>query len=150
MGRYVARKLVKAMTNAADPRAGARVLIMGLTFKENCPDLRNTKVVDIVAELREYGVQVDVYDPWVRREDAQHEYGIKLDPIEQSRQGCLRRRSWPSRTASSVLGAEAMRVFGKPEHVLYDLKYLLPPEASDCVFKQVWNATHIARNAITT
>ena len=85
MGGYVAAQLVKALTKRQIGVAGARVLIMGLTFKENCPDLRNTRVVDIVAELREYGVEVDVYDPWVSKEEARHEYN--LDPIEHPAKG---------------------------------------------------------------
>ena len=75
MGAYVASQLVKAMLKRRLPVDGARVLILGLTFKENCPDLRNTRVVDVVAELRDYGVQVDVHDPWVDPVEAQNEYG---------------------------------------------------------------------------
>lgn len=76
MGAYVVSQLVKAMLKRRIHVDGARVLLMGLTFKENCPDLRNTKVVDIVRELAEYNIQVDVFDPWVSAEDAMHEYGI--------------------------------------------------------------------------
>ncbi|MFO6385096.1 UDP binding domain-containing protein, partial [Pseudomonas aeruginosa] len=72
----VVSQLVKAMLKRRIHVDGARVLLMGLTFKENCPDLRNTKVVDIVRELAEYNIQVDVFDPWVSAEDAMHEYGI--------------------------------------------------------------------------
>ena len=74
MGAYVAGQLVKAMLKRRLQVDGARVLILGLTFKENCPDLRNTRVIDVVAELREYGVQVDVHDPWVDAADVQNEY----------------------------------------------------------------------------
>ena len=78
MGAYVASQLVKAMLKRRGPRGCARVLILGLTFKENCPDLRNTRVVDVVAELRDYGVHVDVHDPWVDAADVQKEYGLAL------------------------------------------------------------------------
>ena len=79
MGAYVASQLVKAMLKRRLQVDGARVLILGLTFKENCPDLRNTRVIDVVAELREYGVHVDVHDPWVDAAEAKQEYGLALD-----------------------------------------------------------------------
>src|SRR5690606_5244963 len=78
MGAYVASQLVKTMTKRRLHVQGARVLMMGLTFKENCPDLRNTRVADIVNELRQYDVAVDVYDPWADPVEARHEYGIDL------------------------------------------------------------------------
>ncbi|MFM0226888.1 Vi polysaccharide biosynthesis UDP-N-acetylglucosamine C-6 dehydrogenase TviB [Paraburkholderia dipogonis] len=130
MGGYVASQLVKALTKRQIGVAGARVLIMGLTFKENCPDLRNTRVVDIVAELREYGVEVDVYDPWVSKEEARREHN--LDPIEHPADGVYDATILAvAHSRFLELGAQAIRVFGKPGHVLYDLKYLLPVEASD-------------------
>ena len=76
MGAFVASHLVKAMLKKCIQVEGSRVLVLGLTFKENCPDLRNTKVVDIIAELQDYGVSVDCYDPWINATEAQHEYGI--------------------------------------------------------------------------
>ena len=85
MGAYVVSQLVKAMLKRRIHVDGARVLVMGLTFKENCPDLRNTRVVDIVRELADYNVAADVYDPWVSAEEAQHEYGIT--PIAEPRPG---------------------------------------------------------------
>lgn len=78
MGAYVAAQLIKAMIKKSIQIEGARVLVMGLTFKENCPDLRNTRVVDIISELRDYQCQVDVHDPWVDAAEAQAEYGIAL------------------------------------------------------------------------
>ena len=78
MGAYVASQLVKAMLKRRLQVDGARVLILGLTFKENCPDLRNTRVIDVVAELRDYGVQVDVHDPWAYAAEAKQEYGLDL------------------------------------------------------------------------
>ena len=76
MGAHVVAQLVKAMTKKRIQVECAKVLVMGLTFKENCTDLRNTRVVDVVAELKDYNCEVDVYDPWVTVEEAQHEYGI--------------------------------------------------------------------------
>ena len=78
MGAYIAGEMVKAMMRRRIQVNGSRVLVLGLTFKENCPDLRNTKVVDVIAELEEYGVQIDVYDPWADPAQAEHEYGITL------------------------------------------------------------------------
>ena len=130
MGAYVAAQLVKAMTKQRIQVEGAAILIMGLTFKENCPDLRNTHVVDIVTELSDYHCHVDVYDPWVTTATAQHEYGITPIPTPQ-----------PNRYDAIVLavghrqfaamGAAAIRALGKPNAVLYDLKYVLAADESD-------------------
>jgi UDP-N-acetyl-D-galactosamine dehydrogenase len=130
MGGYVVSQLVKAMTKRRIQVQGSRVLVMGLTFKENCPDLRNTRVVDIVKELGEYAVEVDVYDPWVQAEEAEHEYGIR--PVQTPSQGAYDGIILAVSHHQFVeMGAEAIRALGKPEHVLYDLKYALAPEASD-------------------
>ena len=117
--------------NSASGQGGyAGTLIMGLTFKENCPDLRNTRVVDIILELSGYNVSIDIYDPWVTSEEAEHEYGLKLIAAPQ-----------PAAYDAIVLavahhqfgemGAAPIRGFGKKEHVLYDLKYILPPHEAD-------------------
>jgi UDP-N-acetyl-D-galactosamine dehydrogenase len=126
----VVSQLIKALSKRGIDIAGSRVLVMGLTFKENCPDLRNTRVVDIVSELRQYRAEVDVCDPWVSKEEARHEYG--LDPIDTPPKGvydaiivAVAHRQF------AELGAEALRSYGKSEHVLYDLKYVLREEASD-------------------
>ena len=130
MGAYVVAQLVKAMTKRRMHVKGAKVLVMGLTFKENCPDLRNTRVIDILKELSQYEVQADVFDPWVSIEDAQQAYGITL----------VRQPELAAYDATIIavahdyfkaMGAPALRAFGKPEHVLFDLKYLLPANASD-------------------
>ncbi|OZI26886.1 Vi polysaccharide biosynthesis protein VipA/TviB [Bordetella genomosp. 9] len=130
MGGYVVSQLVKAMTKRRIHVQGARVLVMGLTFKENCPDLRNTRIVDIVAELREYGVEVDVYDPWVDPAEARAEYDI--EPVAAPQDGrydgivlAVAHRQF------AELGAGRIRAYGKPQHVLYDLKYVLQPDESD-------------------
>lgn len=130
MGEYVVSQLVKAMVKASIGVAGAKVLVMGLTFKENCPDLRNTRVVDIVAELEEYGVEPVVYDPWVDTAEAQREYGIT--PVSEPQAGSYDAIILAvSHEQFQAMGADAIRALGKSKHVLYDLKYLLPAEESD-------------------
>ncbi|MGP9801381.1 Vi polysaccharide biosynthesis UDP-N-acetylglucosamine C-6 dehydrogenase TviB [Rheinheimera sp. NSM] len=130
MGRYVVSELVKAMINRHMHVQGANVLIMGLTFKENCPDIRNTKVVDIVAELKEYGVAADVFDPWVDPAQAQHEYGISL--VQQPAQGAYDAVIIAvGHKEFRQLGAAGIKALTKPQHVLYDLKYILPVADSD-------------------
>ena len=130
MGAYVANQLVKAMLKKRMVVDGAKVLLMGLAFKENCPDLRNTKITDIVAELEEYNIQVDVYDPWVDGAQAQHEYGINpisAPPVGQYDGIILA----VAHEQFKALGADEIRAWGKPAHVLYDLKYVLSSDASD-------------------
>ena len=130
MGAYVVTQLVKTMTQRRIHVQGARVLIMGLTFKENCPDLRNTRVVDIVQELAEYHVQADIYDPWANAAEAQHEYGIT--PVAQPAVAAYDAIIIAvAHHQFRAMGAAAIRALGKAEHVLYDLKYLLPAIDSD-------------------
>ncbi|WP_144630680.1 Vi polysaccharide biosynthesis UDP-N-acetylglucosamine C-6 dehydrogenase TviB [Bordetella genomosp. 13] len=130
MGGYVVSQLVKCMTKKRIHVQGARVLVMGLTFKENCPDLRNTRVVDIVKELGDYDVAVDVYDPWVDADEAQHEYGFT--PIAQPKEGTYDAIILAVSHHQFVeMGAQAIRKLGKSAHVLYDLKYVLPTQDSD-------------------
>ncbi|TEA79955.1 Vi polysaccharide biosynthesis UDP-N-acetylglucosamine C-6 dehydrogenase TviB [Allopusillimonas ginsengisoli] len=130
MGGYVVSQLVKAMTMRCIQVQGSRVLVMGLTFKENCPDLRNTRVVDIVKELGEYNIEVDVYDPWVEAQEAQNEYGIT--PIDKPADGAYDAIILAVSHHQFVqMGAAAIRALGKPEHVLYDLKYALSPQEAD-------------------
>ncbi|OWL86398.1 Vi polysaccharide biosynthesis UDP-N-acetylglucosamine C-6 dehydrogenase TviB [Halopseudomonas aestusnigri] len=130
MGAYVVSQLVKGMLKKRIHVEGARVLIMGLTFKENCPDLRNTKVIDIVRELAEYDIAVDVYDPWVSVEEAQHEYGIS--PIAQPQPGSYDGIVLAvAHQQFAAMSEQDYRQLGKPQHVLYDLKYVLPEGQSD-------------------
>ena len=130
MGAYVVSQLVKAMLKRRITVEGARVLVMGLTFKENCPDLRNTRIVDIVKELGEYNIQADVYDPWVDVAEAQHEYG--LTPIDAPKQGAYDAVIvGVAHEQFKAMGADAIRALGKKEHVIYDLKYVLPRTAAD-------------------
>ncbi|SKA84137.1 UDP-N-acetyl-D-galactosamine dehydrogenase [Thiothrix eikelboomii] len=127
MGAYVASQLIKALVNHAIPVAGAKVLIMGLAFKENCPDLRNTRVVDIIKELRSYQIAADVYDPWVSPQEAEHEYGIQ--PISQLEQGHYDAIMVAvAHQQFRDLGVHRIHDLGKPVHVLYDLKYLFPAQ----------------------
>jgi UDP-N-acetyl-D-galactosamine dehydrogenase len=130
MGGYVVAQLVKGMTKQRIQVQGSKVLVMGLTFKENCPDLRNTRVVDIVRELGEYNIEVDVYDPWVEPGDAVREYGIS--PIKEPQPGAYDGVILAVAHHQFVsMGASAIRALGKPDHVLYDLKYVLAADQSD-------------------
>ncbi len=130
MGAYVAGQLVKALLKKRIHVQGARVLVMGLTFKENCPDLRNTRVVDVIAELQEYGIVVDVHDPWVDIAEAQYEYGIT--PIAEPQAGAYDAVILAvAHTEFAAMGAEGLRKLGRGDHVLYDLKYVLPTNDSD-------------------
>jgi UDP-N-acetyl-D-galactosamine dehydrogenase len=130
MGAYVVTQLVKAMTRRRLQVDGARVLIMGLTFKENCPDLRNTRVVDIIEELKDYNVQSDVFDPWADPAQAQLEYGIT--PLQKPEPGAYDAIVLAvAHHQFRNMGVHAIRALGKPQHVLYDLKYLLPVDGSD-------------------
>jgi len=124
MGSYVADQVSKLMTKNRIHVVDANVLIMGLTFKENCPDLRNTRVVDIVEEFEGFNCNVDVYDPWVDKEDALHEYGIK--PIDQPVEGKYDAILLAvAHDEFKKLPLEQIKSFGKNNHVLYDIKYLL-------------------------
>lgn len=125
MGTYVATQLLKKMTKEGIPVKGSRVLVMGLTFKENTPDLRNTRVLDIVAELEDYGLQVDVHDPWADPGEAMAEYGVSL--VEEPSEGAY------DAVVLAVAhqqyadgGVDGVRRYGKLEGVVvYDLKHVL-------------------------
>lgn len=130
MAKYVVSQLVKQMIKQQITVSGAKVLVLGLTFKENCPDIRNTKVVDILAELKEYGMQPDVFDPWVDAQEAQHEYG--LTPVAAPVQGSYDAVILAvAHQQFRQLAASGIRAFGKTDHVLYDLKYVLSVDESD-------------------
>jgi len=130
MGKVVAAKLIKAMIRKSVPVVGAKILIMGLTFKENCPDLRNTRVVDVIAELQEYGVEVQVYDPCANKAAAKTEYGIDLleTPVMGSYDAVVLAVAHdPFRD----MGTDALIGLGKPCSIIYDLKQMLPVGAAD-------------------
>lgn len=125
MGEYVASQMVKAMLKRRIQVDGARILVMGLTFKENCPDLRNTRVIDVIDELGQYGTIVDVYDPWADPDEALHEYGITLTEVPElgSYDGVI---VAVAHNEFSGEGKKDFAAYGKEKHVLYDLKYVLP------------------------
>lgn len=130
MGAYVVSQLVKNMLHKRIQVEGANVLIMGLTFKENCPDLRNTKIVDIVSELKEYNINVDITDPWCSSEEAEHEYNLSLteQPNTDHYDAIILA---VSHNEFKAMGVDNIRALGKGNHVLYDLKYVLPKESVD-------------------
>jgi UDP-N-acetyl-D-galactosamine dehydrogenase len=131
MARHVADETVKLMLRKGQPVLGSKVLVLGLTFKENCPDVRNTKVVDIIRTLEKYNAKVDVYDPWIDVKDAEHEYGLK----------CLAEVPKLGEYAAIVLavghrqfvelGEHGIKAFGQPGAVLFDVKSILPRGAAD-------------------
>lgn len=130
MGAYVAGEVLQVMNRARLQVCDSRILVMGLTFKENCPDLRNTRVIDVIDELQNYNAIVDVYDPWIDALEAEKEYGVK--PVSQPEQGvydaivlAVAHREF------SELGAAGIRAFGKPGSVLYDVKHVLPANDVD-------------------
>lgn len=130
MGAYVVTQLVKGMIKKKIQVEGAKVLVLGLSFKENCPDIRNTKIIDIVHELQEYHIQVDVYDPWVDAAEAEHEYNIT--PVQQLEQGQYDAVILAvAHDQFKAMGAAEIRALGKAEHILYDLKYVLEQSESD-------------------
>jgi UDP-N-acetyl-D-galactosamine dehydrogenase len=130
MGSHVASQVVRLMARQGINPVGAKVLILGLAFKENCPDLRNTRVIDIIAALSDYRAQVDVHDPWVDAAEAKHEYGITpvLEPPVGSYDAIVLAVGHHQFTS---LGAKGVRAFGKPNSVIYDVKCVLPREAVD-------------------
>lgn len=130
MGAYVVTQLVKKLIKKKIQVEGAKVLLLGLSFKENCPDIRNTKIIDIVKELEEYHIEVDVYDPWVDSAEAEHEYNIQPinAPNSAEYDGIILA---VAHEQFKQMGAKEIRKFGKAEHVLYDLKYVLTQQESD-------------------
>jgi UDP-N-acetyl-D-galactosamine dehydrogenase len=130
MPMYVSSRIIKNMISTGIQPLNARVLVLGLTFKENCPDVRNTKVVDIVNELDSYGANIDIYDPWVNPAEAIKEYG--LDMVSAPEKGAYDVVVLAvSHDEFRELGEEGIRAYGKPRSVLYDVKYLLPKDVSD-------------------
>lgn len=130
MGAYVVTQLVKGMIKKKIQVEGSKVLVLGLSFKENCPDIRNTKVIDIVKELQEYHMDVDVYDPWIDSEETQQEYGIT--PVSQPTAGQYDAVILAvAHNEFKEMGIEAIRSLGKASHVLYDLKYVFSRSESD-------------------
>jgi len=130
MGGYITSQVVKHMVLKGIPVAGGRILILGLTFKENCPDLRNTRVVDIVSEFQTYDTTVDVYDPWVNIPDVQEEYGIT--PITELQKGHYDAVVIAVAHQEFIdMGVEAIRELGKEGAILYDIKSIFPADSVD-------------------
>jgi UDP-N-acetyl-D-galactosamine dehydrogenase len=130
MSLYISAQIIKQMLAESIAPKQSRVLMLGLAFKENCPDVRNTKVVDIVAELASYGAKVDVYDPWVDADEARHEYG--LDLVNEPEAGAYDVVVIAvAHNEFRALGEKGIRAFAKKRSVLYDIKYVLPAEAVD-------------------
>lgn len=130
MGAYVVTQLVKGMLKKRIQVEDAKVLILGLSFKENCPDIRNTRIIDIVNELKEYHANVEVYDPWVDGDEAEHEYGISpIQALEDNAYDAVILAV--AHEQFKEMGAAKIRALGKKQHVLYDLKYVLSQAESD-------------------
>ena len=130
MGKYVANEIINLMTKKRIQVVDSNILVMGLTFKEDCPDIRNTRVVDVVQELSGFHCNIDVYDPWIDKEESIREFGIT--PVEQPEPGkydaviiAVAHHQFKS------MGTTAIRALGKKNHVLYDIKYILPSEKVD-------------------
>lgn len=130
MGAHVAEQLVKAMVQRRIQVNSSRVLVMGLTFKEDCPDLRNTRVIDVIEELRSYNIEVDIHDPWASPAEALHEYGLTLTPTPQadSYDAILVAVAHKQFRAT---GADGIRKWGRAHHVLYDIKYVFDADQVD-------------------
>jgi UDP-N-acetyl-D-galactosamine dehydrogenase len=130
MGAFIARELIKEMIRRGSPVRGSRVLVLGLAFKENTPDLRNTRVIDIVRELADYDAHVDVWDPWIDSADARKEYGLPLLERPQP-EGYDAVVLAVAHSRFLDLGVEGIRRFGRAGSVLVDVKSVLPREAAD-------------------
>jgi len=130
MGKYVADQVIKLMTRKRIHAVDAKILILGLAFKENCPDLRNTRVVDLVGEFKSYNCHVDVYDPWVDREEAQREYAVM--PIEEPEAGAYDAIVLAvAHDQFREMGLGKIRRLGRKNHVLYDIKYVFDRDEVD-------------------
>lgn len=130
MGEYVATQLIKEMVKQRIQVVGARILVMGLSFKENCPDIRNTKIVDMVKALKEYDLDLDIYDPWVDENEVQYEYG--LAPIKKLENGLYDAIVIAvAHNQFKTMSGQEFQALGKEKYVLYDLKYILDKTESD-------------------
>ena len=130
MGAYAAQQVIKLMTRRRIHVAESNILIMGLTFKENCPDLRNTRVTDMIDEFKTYNANIDVYDPWAEPAEAEHEYGIQLIPsLEKGRYDAIILAV--AHEQFTNMGAAAIREYGQDNAVLYDVKYVLDRDEVD-------------------
>ena len=130
MGTYIANQVSKLMIKKNISIGGSEILIMGLTFKENCPDLRNTRVVDLIKEFESINCHIDVYDPWVNKVESFHEYGVM--PIDNPINGKYDVIVLTvAHDEFKALSLNQIKAFGKDNHVIYDIKYLLKSDESD-------------------
>ena len=130
MGTYIVSEVIKLMLKKQIDVSQSKILMMGLTFKENCTDLRNTRVIDMIRELSDFGITIDVYDPWVDKTEAQHKYDITLiEEPENNQYDAIILAVSHHQFAS--LGADKIHQLGKKNHVLYDIKYLLKASEVD-------------------
>jgi UDP-N-acetyl-D-galactosamine dehydrogenase len=130
MGRYIASETVKLMLKKRIHVAEAHILILGLTFKENCPDLRNTRVIDIIKELNSFGAKIEVYDPWIDQEEAGRHYGVTMiDHLPENRYDAIVLAV--AHREFAALSAQDLRTLCKPNAVIYDVKNVLPAEVVD-------------------
>ena len=129
MGEYVATQLIKEMVKKRIQVVGSKILIMGLSFKENCPDIRNTKIVDMVKALKEYDLDLDIYDPWVDVAEAENEYG--LAPVSEPESQYDAIVIAVAHDEFKQMSIDEFKKLGKDQYVLYDLKYVLDKEHSD-------------------
>ena len=130
MGKYVANEIINLMTKKRIQVVDSNILVMGLTFKEDCPDIRNTRVVDVVQELKGFHCNIDVYDPWIDKEESTRDYGIT--PVEQPEPGKYDAVIIAvAHHQFKAMGITAIRALGKKNHILYDIKYILPAEKVD-------------------
>jgi len=131
MGIYVAGQIVQLMVKKGVSMPDAKILVMGITFKENCPDVRNTRVVDVIAEFKNYGTQVDVYDPWADPDAVMEEYAIRISnelPADGQYDGIV---IAVAHDEFAAMSAEQIRRLGKDQHILYDIKDVLPADQVD-------------------
>jgi UDP-N-acetyl-D-glucosamine/UDP-N-acetyl-D-galactosamine dehydrogenase len=130
MGSYVAQQIAQLMILRKIQVRDGRILVMGLTFKENCPDVRNTKIVDVVRELEKFGAKVDVYDPWADPDEAEHEYGLR--PVKKLRTGSYDAVVMGvAHDEFRKMGLGRIRKLGRKNHVLYDIKYVFKADEVD-------------------
>ena len=130
MGTYVAQQIALLMIQHKIQVKGSRILVMGLTFKENCPDVRNTKIVDVVRELEKFGAKIDVCDPWADPDEAEHEYGLR--PVKKAKAGAYDAVVMGvAHQEFRRMGVEQVRTLGKKNHVLYDIKYVFKAHEVD-------------------
>jgi UDP-N-acetyl-D-galactosamine dehydrogenase len=130
MGEYVATQLIKEMVKKRIQVVGSKILVMGLSFKENCPDIRNTKIIDMVKALKEYELDLDIYDPWVDSKEVEHEYGLApISTLKNSEYDAIILAV--AHDQFKQMTPTELHALGKNKHVLYDLKYLLENDGSN-------------------